>query len=87
MGALRRLISRLFLYGGISVGIFVAVALLESIASRYLLDEALNLSLWQNLAAFAVVLILTATLTATLRRRVRTPRRERGIRAALRALR
>ena len=87
MGALRRLISRLFLYGGIGVGIFVAVALLESIASRYLLDEALNLSLWQNLAAFAVVLILTTTLTATLRRRVRTPRRERGIRAALRALR
>ena len=87
MGALRRLISRLFLYGGIGVGIFVAVALGESIASRYLLDEALNLSLWQNLAAFAVVLILTVTLTATLRRRVRTPHRERGIRAALRALR
>ena len=83
MGALRRLISRLFLYGGIGVGIFVAVVLGESIASRYLLDEALNLSLWQSLAAFAVVLILTVVL----RRRVRTPRRERGIRAALRALR
>ena len=83
MGALRRLISRLFLYGGIGVGIFVAAALVESIASRYLQDEALNLPLWQKLAALAVVLILTATL----RRRVRTPRRERGIRAALRALR
>ena len=83
MGALRRLISRLFLYGGIGVGIFVAVALIESIASRYLQDEALSLSLWQKLAALAVVLILTAVL----RRRVRTPRRERGIRAALRALR
>ena len=83
MGALRRLISRLFIYGGIGVGIFVAVALVESIASRYLQDEALNLPLWQKLAALAVVLILTATL----RRRVRTPHRERGIRAALRALR
>jgi hypothetical protein len=83
MGALRRLISRLFVYGGIGVGIFVAVALIESIASRYLQDEALSLSLWQKLAALAVVLILTATL----RRRVQTPHRERGIRAALRALR
>ena len=83
MGALRRLISRLFVYGGIGVGIFVAVALIESIASRYLQDEALSLSLWQKLAALAVVLILTATL----RRRVQTPNRERGIRAALRALR
>jgi len=83
MGALRRLISRLFLYGGIGVGTFVAVAVVESVATRYLLDEALDLSLWQKLAALAVVLILTATL----RRRVRTPHRERGIRAALRALR
>ncbi len=83
MGALRRLISRLFLYGGIGLGTFVAVALVETIATRYLLDEALDLSLWQKLAAFAVVLILTAVL----RRRVRAPRRERGIRAALRALR
>ncbi len=83
MGALRRLISRLFLYGGIGLGTFVAVALVETIATRYLLDEALNLSLWQKLAALAVVLILTAVL----RRRVRAPRRERGIRAALRALR
>ena len=83
MGALRRLISRLFLYGGIGLGTFVAVALVETIATRYLLDEALHLSLWQKLAAFAVVLILTAVL----RRRVRAPRRERGIRAALRALR
>lgn len=83
MGALRRLISRLFIYGGIGVGIFVAVALVESIASRYLQDEALNLPLWQKLAALAVVLILMAVL----RRRVRAPRRERGIRAALRALR
>jgi|TARA_B110001454_G_scaffold76701_1_gene74296 hypothetical protein len=83
MGALRRLISRLFLYGGIGVGTFVAVAVVESVATRYLLGEALDLSLWQKLAALAVVLILTAVL----RRRVRTPRRERGIRAALRALR
>ena len=83
MGALRRLISRLFLYGGIGLGTFVAVALLETVATRYLLDEALDLSLWQKLAALAVVLILTAVL----RRRVRAPRRERGIRAALRALR
>ena len=83
MGALRRLISRLFLYGGIGFGTFVAVALVETIATRYLLDEALNLSLWQKLAALAVVLVLTATF----RRRVRAPRRERGIRAALRALR
>ena len=83
MGALRRLISRVFLYGGIGLGTFVAVALVETIATRYLLDEALHLSLWQKLAAFAVVLILTAVL----RRRVRAPRRERGIRAALRALR
>ena len=83
MGALRRLISRLFLYGGFGLGTFVAVALVETIATRYLLDEALNLSLWQKLAALAVVLILTAVL----RRRVRAPRRERGIRAALRALR
>ena len=83
MGALRRLISRLFLYGGIGLGTFVAVALVETIATRYLLDEALDLSLWQKLAALAVVLILTAVL----RRRVRAPRRERGIRAALRALR
>ena len=83
MGALRRLISRLFLYGGIGVGTFVAVAVIESVATRYLLGEALDLSLWQKLAVLAVVLILTAVL----RRRVRTPRRERGIRAALRALR
>ena len=83
MGALRRLISRVFLYGGIGLGTFVAVALVETIATRYLLNEALNLSLWQKLAALAVVLILTAVL----RRRVRAPRRERGIRAALRALR
>ena len=83
MGALRRLISRLFLYGGIGVGTFVAVAVVESVATRYLLDEALDLSLWQKLAALAVVLILTTVL----RRRVRAPRRERGIRAALRALR
>ena len=83
MGALRRLISRLFLYGGIGLGTFVAVALVETVATRYLLDEALDLSLWQKLATLAVVLILTAVL----RRRVRTPRRERGIRAALRALR
>jgi hypothetical protein len=83
MGALRRLISRLFLYGGIGVGTFVAVAVVESVATRYLLGEAHDLSLWQKLAALAVVLILTAVL----RRRVRTPRRERGIRAALRALR
>jgi hypothetical protein len=83
MGALRRLISRLFLYGGIGVGTFVAVAVVESVATRYLLDEALDLSLWQKLAALAVVLILMAVL----RRRVRAPRRERGIRAALRALR
>ncbi|MCS5684728.1 MAG: hypothetical protein NZ654_05730 [Acidimicrobiales bacterium] len=83
MGALRRLISRLFLYGGIGLGTFVAVALVETVATRYLLDEALDLSLWQKLAALAVVLILTAVL----RRRVRAPRRERGIRAALRALR
>ena len=83
MGALRRLISRLFLYGGVGLGTFVAVALVETVATRYLLDEALDLSLWQKLAALAVVLILTAVL----RRRVRTPRRERGIRAALRALR
>jgi len=83
MGALRRLISRLFLYGGIGVGTFVAVAVVESVATRYLLGEALDLSLWQKLATLAVVLILTAVL----RRRVRTPRRERGIRAALRALR
>ena len=83
MGALRRLISRLFLYGGIGLGTFVAVALVETIATRYLLDEALDLSLWQKLAALAVVLVLTATF----RRRVRAPRRERGIRAALRALR
>ena len=83
MGALRRLISRVFLYGGIGLGTFVAVALVETIATRYLLDEALNLSLWQKLAALAVVLVLTATF----RRRVRAPRRERGIRAALRALR
>ena len=83
MGALRRLISRLFLYGGIGVGTFVAVAVVESVATRYLLGEALDLSLWQKLAALAVVLILTAVL----RRRVRAPRRERGIRAALRALR
>ena len=83
MGALRRLISRLFLYGGIGLGTFVAVALVETVATRYLLDEALDLSLWQKLAVLAVVLILTAVL----RRRVRTPRRERGIRAALRALR
>ncbi len=83
MGALRRLISRLFLYGGIGLGTFVAVALVETIATRYLLDEALNLSLWQKLVALAVVLVLTATF----RRRVRAPRRERGIRAALRALR
>lgn len=83
MGALRRLISRLFLYGGIGLGTFVAVALVETIATRYLLNEALNLSLWQKLAALAVVLVLTATF----RRRVRAPRRERGIRAALRALR
>mgnify|MGYP006979364822 FL=1 len=83
MGALRRLISRLFLYGGIGVGTFVAVAVVESVATRYLLGEALDLSLGQKLAALAVVLILTAVL----RRRVRTPRRERGIRAALRALR
>jgi hypothetical protein len=83
MGALRRLISRLFLYGGIGVGTFVAVAVIESVATRYLLDEALDLSLWQKLAALAVVLILMAVL----RRRVRAPRRERGIRAALRALR
>ena len=83
MGALRRLISRLFLYGGIGVGTFVAVAVVESVATRYLLGEALDFSLWQKLAALAVVLILTAVL----RRRVRTPRRERGIRAALRALR
>ncbi len=83
MGALRRLISRLFLYGGIGLGTFVAVALVETVATRYLLDEALDLSLWQKLAALAVVLVLTATF----RRRVRAPRRERGIRAALRALR
>ena len=83
MCALRRLISRLFLYGGIGLGTFVAVALVEANTTRYLLDEALDLSLWQKLAAFAVVLILTAVL----RRRVRAPRRERGIRAALRALR
>jgi hypothetical protein len=83
MGALRRLISRLFLYGGIGVGTFVAVAVVESVATRYLLDEVLDLSLWQKLAALAVVLILMAVL----RRRVRAPRRERGIRAALRALR
>jgi hypothetical protein len=83
MGALRRLISRLFLYGGIGVGTFVAVAVVESVATRYLLGEALDLSLWQKLVALAVVLILTVVL----RRRVRTPRRERGIRAALRALR
>ena len=83
MGVLRRLISRLFIYGGIGVGAFVAVAVVESVATRYLLGEALDLSLWQKLAALAVVLILTAVL----RRRVRTPRRERGIRAALRALR
>ena len=83
MGALRRLISRLFLFGGIGLGTFVAVALVETVATRYLLDEALDLSLWQKLAALAVVLILTAVL----RRRVRAPRRERGIRAALRALR
>jgi hypothetical protein len=83
MGALRRLISRLFLYGGIGVGTFVAVAVVESVATRYLLDEALDLSLWQKLAALAVVLILAAVL----RRRIRAPRRERGIRAALRALR
>jgi hypothetical protein len=83
MGALRRLISRLFLYGGIGVGTFVAVAVVESVATRYLLDEALDLSLWQKLAALAAVLILMAVL----RRRVRAPRRERGIRAALRALR
>jgi hypothetical protein len=83
MGALRRLISRLFLYGGIGVGTFVAVAVVESVATRYLLGEALDLSLWQKLAALAVVLILMAVL----RRRVRAPRRERGIRAALRALR
>ena len=83
MGALRRLISRMFLYGGIGLGTFVAVALVETIATRYLLDEALNLSLWQKLVALAVVLVLTATF----RRRVRAPRRERGIRAALRALR
>ena len=83
MGALRRLISRLFLYGGIGVGTFVAVAVVESVATRYLLGEALDFSLWQKLAALAVVLILTAVL----RQRVRTPRRERGIRAALRALR
>jgi|GEM_PF-1172089 hypothetical protein len=83
MGALRRLISRLFLYGGIGVGTFVAVAVVESLATRYLLDEALDLSLWQKLAALAVVLVLMALL----RRRVRTPRRERGIRAALKALR
>ena len=83
MGVLRRLISRLFLYGGIGVGTFVAVAVVESVATRYLLGEALDLSLWQKLAALAVVLILTAVL----RRRVRAPRRERGIRAALRALR
>ena len=83
MGALRRLISRLFLYGGIGLGTFVAVALVETVATRYLLDEALDLSLWQKLAALAVVLILTTVL----RRRVRAPRRERGIRAALRALR
>ena len=83
MGALRRLISRLFLYGGSGLGTFVAVALVETVATRYLLDEALDLSLWQKLAALAVVLILTAVL----RRRVRAPRRERGIRAALRALR
>ena len=80
MGALRRLISRLFLYGGIGLGTFVAVALVETVATRYLLDEALDLSLWQKLAALAVVLILTAVLR-------RTPRRERGIRAALRAWR
>jgi len=83
MGALRRLISRLFLYGGIGVGTFVAVAVVESVATRYLLGEALDLSLWQKLVALAVILILTVVL----RRRVRTPRRERGIRAALRALR
>ena len=83
MGALRRLISPLFLYGGSGLGTFVAVALVETVATRYLLDEALDLSLWQKLAALAVVLILTAVL----RRRVRAPRRERGIRAALRALR
>ena len=83
MGALRRLISRLFLYGGIGLGTFVAVALVETVATRYLLDEALDLSLWQKLDALAGVLILTAVL----RRRVRAPRRERGIRAALRALR
>ncbi|SVB72874.1 uncharacterized protein METZ01_LOCUS225728 [marine metagenome] len=83
MGALRRLISRMFLYGGIGLGTFVAVALVETIATRYLLDEALNLSLWQKLVALAVVLVLMATF----RRRVRAPRRERGIRAALRALR
>jgi len=83
MGALRRLISRVFLYGGIGLGTFVAVALVETIATRYLLDEALNLSLWQKLVALAVVLVLMATF----RRRVRAPRRERGIRAALRALR
>ena len=83
MGALRRLIGRLFLFGGIGLGTFVAVALVETVATRYLLDEALDLSLWQKLAALAVVLILTAVL----RRRVRAPRRERGIRAALRALR
>ena len=83
MGALRRLISRLFLYGGIGVGTFVAVAVVESLATRYLLDEALDLSLWQKLAALAVVLVLMALL----RRRVRTPRRERGIPAALKALR
>jgi hypothetical protein len=83
MGALRRLISRLFLYGGIGVGTFVAVAVVESVATRYLLGEALDFSLWQKLAALAVVLILMAVL----RRRVRAPRRERGIRAALRALR
>ena len=83
MGALRRLISRVFLYGGIGLGTFVAVALVETIATRYLLNEALNLSLWQKLAALAMVLVLTATF----RRRVRAPRRERGIRAALRALR
>ena len=83
MGALRRLVSRLFLYGGIGVGTFVAVAVVESVATRYLLDRALGLSLWQKLAVLVVVLLLTATF----RRRVRVPRRERGIRAALKALR
>lgn len=83
MAALRRLVSRLFLYGGIGVGTFVAVALVESVATRYFLDGALGLSLWQKLAVFVVVLLLTATF----RRLVRAPRRERGIRAAFKALR